>query len=746
MTGCSTCRFRKVKCDGRLSLCLRCEKLGLECKWQASRPNSEELVSGEVTRAGHKRLRTSVACETCRKRKLKCDAGKPSCSACIRRGISCIYEQGRQPQPERSVPVSQLLNIPDSQGNIPMETVEVDLDHGRQQSGSVASTRQDVDMGISSRGSSRLPISSQLPTGPALLPYLDSYLSNVHPICLNNVLHPGVLCEAFDKSPRLLLLAICGVSAKFLEDAESKAKGRRWVAEAKSMVMENLDQISTLPLLALQTLAAHDVHEADITSAWNLTGISIRMALQLKLNHPPNQPSESPLRNTGTFLKEECSRRLMWSVFGADILLASDEMHGTPCTTLLLHDETNDAAAYHATNPNGYFIRILALRRRITNFIRGHREYTREPPWMETSQFYEVVKELEDWRKKLPPNMTFEERHMYTFRTSRHLDMFLMVHVWYHQCGCDLFGSWIQDRGAASADDPNGPALAEFLQKCRDRCLYHAQQISRLLEKTLRVEPDHLFRDPWLSFCILDSVTIQLANGITQEQPTSAESRKEISQLLRFNIKALENTKETIILADKVHRECCNLIQQAGLLELVCGNCDGNQRQTPTNHTIELLCRYPFLIPAQPPEMESWDNLFNATSVSTPATRQTSPEGGRPPPSVTRPPNNLSTSSSQERQSQNGIGDMGYMGDNSMQLFPPWQPGDFQWWQSAGNNMQSPSIIGQQPVSHTSGSTDNDQGLLEFFTNSIAPTGTWQVEQGFDSRFLRPNIANETAL
>lgn len=174
------------------------------------------------------------------------------------------------------------------------------------------------------------------------------------------------------------------------------------------MVMENLDQISTLPILALQTLAMHDVHESDITSAWNLTGIipslvifgalplkfanhsdvgiSIRMALQLKLNHPAAQSPDSPSGNSGTFLKDECSRRLMWSVFGADILLASDKMHvsdeavcslglpcnlwnftqGTPCTTLLLHDESNDAAAYHATNPNGYFIRIIALRRRIT--------------------------------------------------------------------------------------------------------------------------------------------------------------------------------------------------------------------------------------------------------------------------------------------------------------------------------------------------------------------------------------------
>lgn len=60
--------------------------------------------------------------------------------------------------------------------------------------------------------------------------------------------------------------------------------------------------------------------------------------------------------------------------------------------------------------------------------------------------------------------------------------------------------------------------------------------------------------------------------------------------------------------------------------------------------------------------------------------------------------------------------------------------------------MESPSAgMSQPPVSNTSGSADNDQGLLEFFANSMAPTGTWQVEQEFDSRFLRPNIANETA-
>lgn len=128
----------------------------------ASRPNSEELVSGEVTRAGHKRLRTSVACETCRKRKLKCDAGKPSCSACRRRDIGCVYEQGRHTQPGRSVPVSSIINTLEIHGNIPIETVEIDYEYERPGSLSGGSTRhsqnetQDVEMGMSSRGSSRL--------------------------------------------------------------------------------------------------------------------------------------------------------------------------------------------------------------------------------------------------------------------------------------------------------------------------------------------------------------------------------------------------------------------------------------------------------------------------------------------------------------------------------------------------------------------------------------------------------------
>ena len=87
-------------------------------------------------------------------------------------------------------------------------------------------------------------------------------------------MHPGVLCEALDEAPPLLVLAICGVSAKFVKAGRSAERGRIWVAEARDMIFRSLDHVSTLTITAIQFLVMHDMHEGDFTSAWNLVGES----------------------------------------------------------------------------------------------------------------------------------------------------------------------------------------------------------------------------------------------------------------------------------------------------------------------------------------------------------------------------------------------------------------------------------------------------------------------------------------
>lgn len=333
MDSCSTCRFRKVraiqctgrcstglmmqvKCDGRPGICVRCEKLDIECQWRGNKPTLHLLQpypyhlltytdsthqasnvhsvndmprSDAITQAGHKRLRISTACQTCRRKKLKCDAGRPSCSTCLRHRCSCGYDL---PSPSSGTPI-------DSEESSRATPHNALPGHGQYEGNglpdgnspsrhhSVFDIPNNSPLPLSiSREQIRPPPTTEtlpLPTGHLLQPYLDSYLSNVHPICFQNILHPGVLLEGLDKAPKLLLLAICGVSAKFRDGLEEAEKGRRWIAEAKNLVMKNLNDISTLTLVVLQTIALHDVHEAELLSAWNLTG---------RFGHCPHPPTE----------------------------------------------------------------------------------------------------------------------------------------------------------------------------------------------------------------------------------------------------------------------------------------------------------------------------------------------------------------------------------------------------------------------------------------------------------------------
>lgn len=240
------------------------------------------MTPENVTQAGHKRLRISMACQTCRKKKLKCNAGLPSCSTCLRHKSNCVYDlpsQARSQQVSSGPSINTEIDDQPIQANHEGDRL---LDESQRLVYSQSLATADIDDGISlqpgySSEQMRSPANGRnenlhLPTGHDLQPYLDSYFSNVHPICFQNILHPGVLLEGVDKAPKLLLLAICGASAKFLNGPEEKENGQQWIAEAKNLIMRDLNYISTLNLIVLQTIALHDVHEADLLSAWNLTG------------------------------------------------------------------------------------------------------------------------------------------------------------------------------------------------------------------------------------------------------------------------------------------------------------------------------------------------------------------------------------------------------------------------------------------------------------------------------------------
>lgn len=60
---------------------------------KTSRETGSKKRKTPVEGGAEKRQRVSLACEYCRSRKQRCDSGRPSCSACVAAGQSCVYDE-----------------------------------------------------------------------------------------------------------------------------------------------------------------------------------------------------------------------------------------------------------------------------------------------------------------------------------------------------------------------------------------------------------------------------------------------------------------------------------------------------------------------------------------------------------------------------------------------------------------------------------------------------------------------------
>ena len=85
---CTTCRARKVRCDGRRDICQNCERLGFTCSFQdKSSPNPD----ADITSFSLPRRRVRLACINCHSRKARCSGETPKCKRCQAQGIECVY-------------------------------------------------------------------------------------------------------------------------------------------------------------------------------------------------------------------------------------------------------------------------------------------------------------------------------------------------------------------------------------------------------------------------------------------------------------------------------------------------------------------------------------------------------------------------------------------------------------------------------------------------------------------------------
>ncbi|KAI8366947.1 hypothetical protein EDC96DRAFT_507519 [Choanephora cucurbitarum] len=104
LRGCEPCKSRKQICNGQRP-CTHCKARQQDCVYSVVSDHPRSVFTTSTAR----RLSSGSACETCRRRKTKCDGGSP-CSFCASSGIECINNSERRKRSTSSSSSSPLSN------------------------------------------------------------------------------------------------------------------------------------------------------------------------------------------------------------------------------------------------------------------------------------------------------------------------------------------------------------------------------------------------------------------------------------------------------------------------------------------------------------------------------------------------------------------------------------------------------------------------------------------------------------
>ncbi|KIX07343.1 uncharacterized protein Z518_01996 [Rhinocladiella mackenziei CBS 650.93] len=582
--GCLVCKTRKVKCDETASGCVRCYNLGLQCPGYDSRQGrfsssqASSIVKAIYHDAGRER-RSRGACDQCRQAKIRCNQLRP-CQRCEKRNLHCTITKragsrtaqhdqqltALNQQPQDSHSSGTPCSFPGTTATAALSNGDADVAHMQQ----LLSTEANAQ----APESDQWLFSDNIPDQLHLLsPLIDRYFERVHSIRGLNFIHRPSFMRALQegtlqtKYGSALLHIVCAFGALYMSDRLLKSRhenmpGCSWASKAQCQAFHDLGSVSVQNLMALVLLWEYHVRYGSHSSSLMIAACCSRAAqlLRLDVDHQGDG-----LQQGGTLERittEESHRRLFWACWFIDVAVGAgvdrlltisrnipdvplprceqDFIYQISTTTekvapsdFVEGERTVDRSQQSL---EAWCIRINYLRGLTLRCVRDG--YASPLPWETGSPFRQLVQQLQNWAKELPPHLQLSEENAYIHRDQRQLATWIAMHVTYHVVHCDLFRVTMP-----SYTFPIGRLLErappEFIRIYQQECKYHAEMISRVFQLGLKHGSEAL-DDTICRVCAYESCRIQIITTRMSQQSRSPEWLAEIWQNLETNLVVLD--------------------------------------------------------------------------------------------------------------------------------------------------------------------------------------------------------------
>ncbi|KAJ5490677.1 hypothetical protein N7453_011502 [Penicillium expansum] len=419
---CQQCRARKVGCDGRLSSCRNCERLGFQCSFT---PRGESLLMAGARSSPHtderpERLRGRSSCSQCRVRKIRCSNTHPQCANCIKYTRPCLY------------PSSMVAQRRDTTSGGDGERGEHDLPGvppPRSRGPDAAFPANDkVSVGDGSLPPDLSKESAQGdPSQSEATELVRNFFEHLYPVPSYAFLHPSVTLAKCDKGTleRPLVLAICALTSLHVPVHNvviDREKSDTWVSNAEETIWKCLENPSMSRLQALLLTVSYRMTTGSYEKAFMLTAIAARAASAMGLNH--EQTHLDPIF-------EEIRRRTVWC-FKLLELVWFDMSPGSEDFVIYALRDQNELGSLNMC------IRLASVRRDIMKLTRELAVCSE--PYLHlkdvTGGLEDILCEL---KTKMPNQAEISTKGLKNLIESPWLPRHIMMFTLWHGCYFDLY-------------------------------------------------------------------------------------------------------------------------------------------------------------------------------------------------------------------------------------------------------------------------------------------------------------------
>ncbi|KAJ5111969.1 alkaline-phosphatase-like protein [Penicillium argentinense] len=530
---CSQCRARKVRCRGGPDVCANCRRLQFHCSFgghdASTVPQDTAPLPAQDDRPAKKRQ--SRACLQCRAGKSKCSGEHPACASCRDRAKPCTYPETKRSRRddcpnmvEASSHTSAASGQPSDGVNVSPVTASFMASHSA--TGPTASENMMPRSHVSSAGSASwiqsafnsmdvdalLPEAGRVLSLPPLreqLQLINDFFRHIHPLPAASFLNELSIthrCLASTLDP-VLLRAICSISAMSLKyNKYYPVQTTVWVQEAENTIWQTIERPTVFKTQALLLIVLYHMEIGNFEKAYMLLSMVSRFASALRLHYE---------RIDLSHLSQEIRRRLMWSVMLVDSYFSIGLPEAETCTHEFTYLKLPCAEEdFHTEHPPSFsepslepehqlqspsmaldgvqeagllelYIRQAMLKRDIMKFTRhalaqGH---------ISAAQLIAAVDGLYARLHAVKP-WPYDSSRLEGYKRSRWLLRYVINHLSWHQCYCDLKRLFLSGYREAAPDAVLAACPPEYVHKAAATCLEHAQEIIRVLSDldNLRVD------------------------------------------------------------------------------------------------------------------------------------------------------------------------------------------------------------------------------------------------------------------